>query len=74
MIQILRKEGWMLNPNDRIVNNILRLCELNNGECPCANPGETREDRLCPCKEYRENDICHCTLYIKKNDTKSSEH
>lgn len=32
------------------------------------NPGETREDRLCPCKEYRENDICHCTLYVKDNE------
>ena len=67
MIQILRKEGWILNPNDKVVNSILKRCELNNGECPCQNPGLTREDRLCPCKEYRENDICHCTLYIKTN-------
>jgi len=72
MIQILRKEGWILNPNDKVVNAILKRCELNNGECPCINPGKTREDRLCPCKEYRENDVCHCTLYIKENDTKSS--
>lgn len=66
MIQIFRKEGWELNPNDRTVNGILKLCEVNNGECPCANPGKTIEDRLCPCKEYRENDRCCCTLYIKK--------
>lgn len=72
MIQILRKEGWQLNPNDKVVNAILKRCELNNGECPCDNPGKTREDRLCPCLEYRENNICHCTLYIKKDGTKSS--
>jgi len=66
MIQILRKEGWDLNPDDKVVNAILRRCELNNGECPCHNPGETREDRMCPCLEYREKDICHCTLYVKK--------
>jgi ferredoxin-thioredoxin reductase catalytic subunit len=66
MIQILRKEGWQLNPNDKVVNGILKMVERNNGECPCHNPGETAEDRMCPCKEYRENDTCHCSLYLKK--------
>lgn len=65
MVKILRKEGWELNPNDKVVNSIIKRCEACNGECPCHNPGETREDRLCPCKEYRENDICHCSLYVK---------
>ena len=67
MIQILRKEGWHLNPNDKIVNAILKRIEANNGECPCENPGETAEDKKCPCKDYRENNICHCTLYVKDN-------
>lgn len=65
MIQIYRKQGWELNPSDAIVNAIIKRIEANDGECPCQNPGETREDRLCPCKEYRENDKCHCTLYNK---------
>jgi len=65
MIQILRKEGWVLNPDDKVVNAVLKRAEANGGECPCHNPGVTREDRLCPCKEYREKDRCHCTLYIK---------
>lgn len=63
MIQILRKEGWVLNPNDRVVNAILRRCEANNGECPCHNTGE---DKKCPCSDYREKDICHCSLYLKR--------
>lgn len=50
----------------KVVNAILSRAEKNNGECPCHNPGETHEDRLCPCKEYRENDCGHCTLYVKK--------
>lgn len=58
----------MLNPSDKIVNGILKRCEANDGECPCNNPGETREDRLCPCKAYREQDKCCCNLYIKKNE------
>lgn len=65
MIKIYVKEGWQLNPNQKVVNAILNRCENNNGECPCHNPGKTREDRLCPCLEYRENDECHCNLYVK---------
>lgn len=67
MITNFVKEGWQLNPNAKIVNAILKRIDANDGECPCQNPGKTREDRMCPCKEYRENDICHCTLYVKKN-------
>ena len=64
MIQLLRKEGWVLNPDDRVVNAILKRCEANNGECPCPNTGV---DKRCPCSDYRENDICHCNLYLKKD-------
>ena len=68
MITILRKPGWQLNPNDKVVNSILKRVEKNDGECPCANVGETHEDRLCPCKGYREGDHCCCRLYIKEHD------
>ena len=66
-LTILRKPGWKLNSDDRIVNAIIKRIFKCNGECPCSNPGETKEDRMCPCKEYREKDICHCTLYVKEN-------
>lgn len=65
MIQILRKEGWVLNPNDKVVNAILKRYEINGGECPCHNEGE---DRHCPCSDYREKDECHCGLYLKIDD------
>jgi ferredoxin-thioredoxin reductase catalytic subunit len=67
MTQIYRKEGWDLNPSDKIVNSVLKRIEICGGECPCANPGRTKEDRMCPCKSYREHDVCHCTLYVKCN-------
>ena len=67
MIKILRKPGWILNPNDKIVNAILNRIELNDGECPCFFASGTHEDRCCPCRQYREHDVCHCTLYIKEN-------
>ena len=63
MVQILRKKGWVLNPNDKIVNAVLKRVEMNNGECPCNN---TSIDKHCPCSDYKENDRCHCSLYIKK--------
>ena len=62
MITILRKEGWSLNPNDKVVNGILKMSEKNDGECPCHN---NSEDKHCPCSDYRLNDCCHCNLYVK---------
>lgn len=64
-IKILRKPGWVLNPNDKTVNSIFRMLMKNNGECPCHNPGKTKEERLCPCKSYVVEDKCHCGLYLK---------
>lgn len=65
MVKIYRKEGWDLNPNDKVVNNIFRMIESNNGECPCDNKSE---DKHCPCSDYRERDLCHCGLYYKINN------
>lgn len=62
MIQILRKEGWVLNPNDKVVNSILNRAEANDGECPCAN---NSVDKHCPCTDYRENNEGHCGLYLR---------
>jgi ferredoxin-thioredoxin reductase catalytic subunit len=67
MTKILRKKGWILNPDDKVVNAILLRLDKNQGECPCHNPGKTPEERTCPCKEYVENDVCHCSLYVKIN-------
>ena len=64
MIKIFRKEGWILNPDDKIVNSILKRCEENNGECPCHNNGD---DKHCPCSDYREKDIVTVTYILKNN-------
>ena len=63
MIEILRKEGFILNSNDKIVNSIFKRIKLNNGLCPCDNKSE---DPHCPCSDYREKSICHCGLYVKR--------
>jgi len=63
MFYIYRKPGWVLNPNDKVVNGILRGIARCKGECPCHN---NSKDKNCPCSDYRENDVCHCRLYIKE--------
>lgn len=62
--KILRKDGWMLNPNDNIVNGIMRALERNDGHCPCHTNTSTGHN-VCPCSSYLQDDICHCQLYIK---------
>ena len=59
------KPGFILNPDDRVVNSIIKGLNRCDGECPCANTGVTAEDRLCPCKNYREKGYCCCHLYLK---------
>ena len=57
------KDGWMLNPNEKIVNGILKGINRNNGECPCNN---NSENKMCHCSNYRLHNHCCCTLYVKK--------
>ena len=64
MIEILRKEGFILNPSDKIVNTLLGMIERNQGNCPCS--GNNSKELKCPCSNYRENNKCICGLYKKK--------
>lgn len=31
------KPGWKLNPNEKVVNAIIKGLNRCNGECPCQN-------------------------------------
>ena len=69
-IDILLKPGFILNPNDEVVNAIFRRLEKTEGHCPCANPDKGTEFDMCPCREYRENNKCCCQLYIRDPKSK----
>lgn len=56
------KEDWQLNPNEKVVNAIIKGINRCNGECPCNNDSE---DKVCPCSNYQLHDKCCCTLYVK---------
>lgn len=64
-MKILLKEGWKLNPNEKIVKSITKAIERNEGKCPCVHP-EGCDDPVCPCSDYRLKDTCCCQLYIKE--------
>lgn len=58
------REGWMLNPNEKIVNGIIKGINRSNGDCPCNNDSE---EKHCPCSNYRTKDKCCCKLYVKQD-------
>ena len=58
------KEGWQLNPNEKIVKSITKAIERNEGMCPCVHDDDG--DLHCPCGSYREKDKCCCQLYIRE--------
>ena len=64
-MKYLIKEGWQLNPNEKIVKGIAKAIERNEGMCPCVHDNTTG-DLHCPCSDYREKDKCCCQLYIKE--------
>lgn len=55
---------FILNPNEKVRNKILERIKLNEGHCPCIH--EISPDTICPCKDFREKKICHCSLYVAK--------
>lgn len=65
MVDFLIKEGWELSKH---AEKIKRMAEKNDGMCPCGSNKLVGEDKMCPCKDYRENDICHCNMYVKKQE------
>jgi len=60
----------ILNPNEKIVTFIQNRLKITNGQCPCV--AEWTEDTICPCKDFREKQECHCQLYVneERNDIK----
>ena len=66
-MKYLIKEGWILNPNEKIVKGITKAIERNEGKCPCVHNSEEYEEKslLCPCSDYLKKDICCCNLYLK---------
>jgi ferredoxin-thioredoxin reductase catalytic subunit len=56
----------ILNPDKEYREKVIQAIKDNQGYCPCSlikNP-----DTKCKCKEARENNICHCELFVQVED------
>lgn len=65
MMELYVKDGWELSKN---APKIIRLVQKCGGYCPCGTNKLEGEEKKCPCADYRIRNICHCNLYIKKDD------
>lgn len=55
----------ILNPDANTVAKIITKIQQKDGHCPCQV--EISDDTLCPCKDFYDG-ICHCKLYVVKED------
>lgn len=60
----IQKKGWMLNPDMKVVNGIVKDINRCEGQCPCVNDSV---DKHCPCTNYLEHDDCVCSLFVRKS-------
>lgn len=67
IIQIFRRKGWIINPDDNVVNDIINKLIENDGHCPTTIHKRIGHDQ-CPCSEYIQCNKCYCKLYIKENE------
>jgi ferredoxin-thioredoxin reductase catalytic subunit len=56
---------FKLNPDADHVTTILEGITSLNGHCPCVPAYTHSEDTICPCKNFREKDECHCELFVE---------
>ncbi|MRJ07083.1 MAG: sulfurtransferase [Epsilonproteobacteria bacterium] len=71
--KVVKQFGWRFNPNEEIVERILKGLTNNKllyGKryCPCFVPQFDGTDRICPCKpaiekEIPEEGVCHCGIF-----------
>lgn len=76
--KICEKKGYIFNPNQDWVDQVIRLMANNQREygkyfCPCKQhyPVDIKEDIVCPCptleQEVTDDGCCHCRLFCKKD-------
>lgn len=72
-----KEKGFRLNPDKKVVENIVRMLlkkekELGKRYCPCRRlSGDKKKDKeiICPCvfhqEEIKTKGHCHCLLFFK---------
>lgn len=57
-----RRKRLVLNPNEKLVENIMKAIRRAEGFCPCVAKRES--GTLCPCTDMTQNNVCHCHLFV----------
>lgn len=76
LAKIAEKKGYIFNPNQDWIEQIIRLMTNNQKEfgkyyCPCKqhHPVDTQTDVVCPCptmnEEIERDGFCHCRLFCE---------
>jgi ferredoxin-thioredoxin reductase catalytic subunit len=76
--RVAEKKGYIFNPNQDWVEQIIRLMTKNKAEygkyyCPCKqhHPVDTQTDVVCPCptmaEEIERDGFCHCRLFCTED-------
>lgn len=58
--------GYRINPDMDYVMKIITGLQKKDGHCPCKI-GQA-EEILCPCDEFIQTGVCHCKLFIPKEE------
>ena len=56
----------VLNPDRSCVEAIKKALKRSGGYCPCIK--DRSPDTICPCADFRNNDNCHCNLYVNPEE------
>ena len=60
---MIPRVGDMFSPNAKARGQILMALLKSGGFCPCQVTKD--RDTMCPCKNYRQNGVCVCGLFVK---------
>lgn len=67
--ELIERCPYECKVNEKALKGITKGLIRTGGVCPCAHTewdeNTPHEDKLCPCKTFRETRDCHCNLYVQ---------
>lgn len=71
-VKVVRKKGFVINPDDNQLSIIVNNLIVNQGHCFTHIKNRNGHDQ-CPCSEYLQNNKCHCKLYVTKKEIRNEK-
>ena len=64
-------KGYRITTNEEHAKQIIEGLHKKGGYCPCKV--QKIEENLCPCDEFITTGVCHCRLYVKKEEANEQQ-